>query len=72
MMIDYQVKLIKFPNSKTKEAVVINPDDSYTIFIESTLCHEAQQKAFKHAMKHILSNDFLNTDVNIIETISHT
>lgn len=70
-MIDYQVYLVNFPNTKTKEAVTENSDGSYTIFIESSLCREAQQKAFNHAMKHILENDFLNYDTKIIEAFAH-
>ena len=71
MMIDYQVQFISFPNAKTKEAVTENTDGSYTIFIESSLSKEAQQEAFKHAMKHILGNDFEKDDVGRIENQAH-
>lgn len=71
MTIDYQVCFINFPNTKTKEAVTENADGSFTIFIDSSLCHEAQQEAFKHAMKHILTNDFLKYDTRIIEALAH-
>ena len=56
--VDYQVRLTQFHNGKVKELVVPNPDDSYTIFIESTLSREEQQKAFLHAMAHIYNRDF--------------
>lgn len=56
--VDYQVRLTQFHNGKIKELVVPNSDDSYTIFIESTLSREEQQKAFLHAMEHIKRNDF--------------
>lgn len=71
MTIDYQVQLIQFPTTKTKELVVLNEDDSYTIFIESSLSYEEQQKAFKHAMIHILNADFDRYNVNHIEAIAH-
>lgn len=72
MTIDYQVQLIHFPNSTTKEAVVLNEDDSYTIFIEPSLSREEQQSAFSHAMKHILNCDFQFNDANQIETNAHS
>lgn len=68
MMIDYQVQLINFPDSET---VTTNNDGSYTIFIETSLTKEAQQKAFIHAMKHILDNDFEKIDIDKIETDAH-
>lgn len=72
MMIDYQVQLINFPNTRTKEAVTENNDGSYTIFIETSLSREAQQKAFIHAMKHIWENDFNKSDVDKIEVDAHS
>ncbi len=72
MMIDYQVQLINFPNTRTKEAVTENNDGSYTIFIETSLSREAQQKAFIHAMNHILENDFNKSDVDKIEVDAHS
>lgn len=72
MMIDYQVQLTTFPDAKTKEAVSENNDGSYTIFIETSLSREAQQKAFMHAMKHILGNDFEKIDIDKIETDAHS
>ena len=71
MMIDYQVQLTTFPDTKTKEAVSENNDGSYTIFIETSLSKEAQQKAFMHAMKHIFGNDFEKIDINEIENQAH-
>lgn len=71
MMIDYQVQFINFPNSKTKEAVTENADGSYTIFIETSLSLQAQQEAFKHAMEHILGNDFEKIDISRIEKQAH-
>ncbi len=72
MMIDYQVQLINFPDSKTRETVTPNIDGSYTIFIETSLSKKGQQEAFIHAMKHILGNDFEKIDINKIETDAHS
>lgn len=71
--IDYQVQLIQFHNGKIKEMVVPNSDDSYTIFIESTLSREEQQVAFLHAMKHISEHDFNKaTSADFLEIRAHS
>ena len=70
-MIDYQVRLIKFPPGSTKEAVTENEDGSYTIFIEQALSREEQQEEFLHALSHILGNDFSKDDIHQIERTAH-
>lgn len=70
-MIDYHVELIQFPTSKVKESVVRNEDDSYTIFIESSLSFAEQQNVFKHALSHILEDDFEKEDADRIEYYAH-
>ena len=71
--IDYQVRLIQFHNEKIKELVVPNADDSYTIFIESSLSREEQQLAFLHAMKHITEHDFNKTTAaDFLEIRAHS
>ena len=72
MTIDYQIQLIQFPNKKVKESVVENEDGSYTIFIESSLSKDKQQDAFKHAMKHILGDDFMKYNIDKIEFDAHS
>lgn len=72
MTIDYQVKLIQFPNAKVKESVVENEDGSYTIFIEASLSREMQQESFEHAMRHIMGEDFTKDNVNKIEFDAHS
>ena len=72
MTIDYQIQLIQFPNNKVKESVVENEDGSYTIFIESSLSKDKQQDAFKHAMKHILGDDFTKYNIDKIEFDAHS
>ena len=71
MSIDYHVKLIQFPTSKVRESVVRNEDDSYTIFIEASLSFTERQKAFRHAMEHILRDDFEKEDMDNIEYYEH-
>lgn len=72
MTIDYQVRLIQFPNKKVRESVVENEDGSYTIFIEASLARDMQQESFRHAMKHILGSDFAKNDINKIENDAHS
>ena len=73
MTIDYQVRLIQFPDdSKVKESVVPNEDGSYTIFIEASLSREQQQESFNHAMKHILGDDFAKEGIQGIEFDAHS
>ena len=69
--VDYQVRLISFPDYKTKEAVTENEDGSYTIFIEASLSSIEQKEAFIHAMRHILGEDFRKDDVDSIERMAH-
>ena len=71
-LIDYQVKLIQFPNNKVHESVIENEDGSYTIFIDSSLSREMQQEVFEHAMIHILGDDFKKDNINKIELEAHS
>lgn len=71
IIIDYHVRLIKFPNGKVREAVVENEDGSYTIFIDETLSRQEQQKELLHALKHILGDDFSKSDIHSIERKAH-
>ncbi len=68
MPIDYQIVLLDLP---TNEAVTINEDGSYTIFINARLTKEQQIKSYYHAMKHILGEDFEKLNVQEIEKEAH-
>lgn len=48
-----------------------NSDDSYTIFIDALLNHERQREVFLHEMRHILGDDFSESDVQMIEMKNH-
>ncbi len=69
--LDYIVQLVDFPNKKVKESVAKNEDGTFTIFIESSLSREQQQKSFIHALKHITGDDFSKEDVEKIEKNAH-
>lgn len=55
----------------TNEAVTVNEDGSYTIFINRNLCESKRIKALNHAINHIKSNDFEKDDVQTIECVAH-
>lgn len=65
------VQFISFPNCKTKEMVCKNDDDTFTIFLNQNLSHEAQLEAYKHALVHIEQDDFDKDDVQQIEAEAH-
>lgn len=44
-----------------------NSDDSYTIFIDASLNYEKQHEVFLHEIRHILGDDFSESDVQMIE-----
>lgn len=48
-----------------------NSDDSYTIFIDALLNRERQREVFLHEMRHILGDDFSESDVQMIEMKNH-
>lgn len=49
-----------------------NSDDSYTIFIDATLCADHQKRVFDHEMEHICGNDFDKENVQEIESSAHS
>ncbi len=48
-----------------------NKDGTYTIFINSKLNLEQQQRGYIHELEHILKGDYSRIDTNIIELESH-
>lgn len=48
-----------------------NSDDSYTIFIDASLNYEKQHEVFLHEIRHILGDDFSESDVQMIEMKNH-
>lgn len=70
MIPDINTQLIDLPTA-AHEVVVTNEDGSYTIIINARLSSEAQHKAYRHALRHIRSNDFEKDDVQQIEADAH-
>ena len=50
-----------------------NEDGSYTILINTNLCHERQMAAVLHELTHIQGNDFTNEEqADLLEKMLHT
>lgn len=64
-------KIIDFP-VKGNEMVMPNEDGSYTILINARLSQIGRMKAYEHAIKHILSDDFEKYDIQEIEANAHS
>ena len=59
MMEDYHIEILDFGKNVTaSEAVTLNEDGSYTIFLNSRNSHAQNMESYKHAMLHILRGDF--------------
>ncbi|MFP3154428.1 hypothetical protein LQZ18_08365 [Lachnospiraceae bacterium ZAX-1] len=68
---DINLHLMDMP-STVSGYTVINPDSSYTIFLNARLTYERQLAAYMHEMEHIQENDFENEiEVNYIEDYRH-
>lgn len=66
------VILMDFKSTKSNELVVLNEDDTYTIFINARLSADGQYRAYQHAMKHIENEDFQKDNVQAIEAVAHS
>ena len=50
-----------------------NDDGSYTILINTNLCHERQMAAVLHELTHIQDNDFTSEEqADLLEKMLHT
>lgn len=65
-MDDIFVYFLPLPG-KVKEAVTMNEDGTYSVFIKESLSPEDKVKAWNHARRHIECLDFENRDVQEIE-----
>lgn len=58
-------------DSNVLECVVPNPDDTFTVFLNVNVSDERRLEAYRHALKHILNDDFCKADVQAIEYGAH-
>lgn len=45
--------------------------DGYTVYLDSSDCHEDRMRHYAHALRHINGNDHKEYDVQKIEYMSH-
>ena len=64
------VRLINM-DVQVAEHVVLNCDDSATIFLNARHTAERQREAYLHAMEHLVRDDFFKNDVDEVELRSH-
>lgn len=69
-MEDINVQLLDM-DTKIPEHLIKNDDDTYTVFLNARLSQESRLKSYRHALRHILNNDFEKEDVQIIEQTAH-
>lgn len=53
------------------EAVTINEDGSYSVFLDPALSYEMQHEKYEHALRHIQNHDFEKENVQEIEVQAH-
>lgn len=53
------------------EAVTVNEDGTYSVFLDPQLSPEARKKRYEHALEHIKSLDFEKENVQEIEVQAH-
>ena len=68
---DVNVILLDMGDTSTREVITENDDGSYTVFINARLSHNLQLESYQHAMRHIESEDFEKSDVQVIEHYAH-
>lgn len=57
--------------SGIKSFVRHNPDDTFTIILNSRLSYESQRERYKHEIRHLLSCDFEKSNADKIEAEAH-
>lgn len=68
MTFKMDVSIMKMP---VEEAIVLNDDESYSIYIKRSLSPEDKLTAFLHAMIHVWNEDFFKDNVQLIECQAH-
>ena len=65
------VQVVDLMTCSGSELVTPNEDGSYTILINARMSYEKQRDALRHAMAHILNDDFEKENVQQIESAAH-
>lgn len=64
---------VQYVNMDTaiSEQIVSNKDGSYTVLLNARLTHENNISGYKHALKHIIGDDFSKYSADDIERFAH-
>ena len=54
-------------DTSVHEEVHLNTDGSFSIFINARISYEQQMRAYQHAIKHIMNDDFNKENADDIE-----
>ena len=57
---DLFVRLVPFPPGPIHGATVLNPDGTYSVYLDSNVLDEARYRAYWHEYEHIAYDDFHN------------
>lgn len=67
---DVFIYMVQFPGTDIHEAVMPGLN-GYTVYLDSRLSDEGRRQAYRHAVGHILRDDFSKDDVGKIELEAH-
>lgn len=70
-MITVNIGFLEHAPAKFHGMVTHNPDDSYTILLDSNDTYEQHLKTIKHELEHINNGDFSIEDIQKIEARAH-
>ena len=65
--IDYFVRMVDFPvDAGCNGMIILNDDDTYSIYLNARTSADAQKRAFKHEYDHMINGD-LHGDRNVVD-----
>ena len=68
---DYFVRVVEFPKGVNRIGfVLLNPDGTYSIYLNARASHAQKKKAMRHEMRHMANDDLYgDKDIRTIENI---
>ena len=71
--VDFFVRVLDFPVGVTSNgAVMLNDDDTYSVYLNARATYEAQRKAMRHEYNHMANGDLYgDKDIRDCEEAFH-
>lgn len=67
---DYFVRVIPFPPEITVNGIlVLNDDDTYSVYLNSRASEEQRREALHHELRHIARNDLYDIEISNVENL---